>query len=197
MPRQARVEAVVDAAARLFSTNGFSATSVREVADGAAMTKAGLYYHFPEKEDLLYRICEHAISGVLAGARQALACEADPTARLACLLRNHIDYFFRHPHYLTVLNREHKTLSAEPRAQIFALERDYLDLVRGVIRDGQAAGCLRPVDPTVGAFAMLTVMNNLYDWYDADGRVAPEELVGQISTILLDGLGAGTEGEAT
>ena len=196
MPREVRLQAVIDTAARLFSNNGFSATSVREVADGARMTKAGLYYHFPDKEDLLYRICEHSIAAVLEGAYRVLADQADPKARLSGILRFHLGYFFENPHFLTVLNREHKALSPEPRARIFAFEREYLDLIRDTIRDGSAAGVFRAIDPTVAAFTVLTTINNLYDWYDPEGRVAPEALVDQIETILLEGLACGA-GEGT
>jgi TetR/AcrR family transcriptional regulator, cholesterol catabolism regulator len=194
MPREARLDAVIDAAARLFSANGFSATSVREVADGAHMTKAGLYYHFPDKDGLLYRICVHAISGVLEGAYAVLAAMPDPRARLSGLLRNHFDYFIGQPHFLAVLNRERKALSPGQRTRILSLEREYLDLIRGVIGAGQAAGRLRAIDPGVAAFTMLTVLNNLHDWYDAQGRLGPDAMVAELETALFGGLWTSYDG---
>ena len=197
MPREPRLEAVIDSAARLFSKNGFSATSVREVAEGARITKAGLYYHIREKEDLLYRICEHSIAAVLEGAYRALRTEAGPRTRLAVLMRFHVGFFIAHRHNLTVLTREMGALSPGPRARIARLEHEYLDLIRGIIRDGQSAGVFRDLDPTVAAFSVLTLMNNLYDWYDPKGRVGPEELVVQLETILLQGLAVEAGGGRT
>jgi AcrR family transcriptional regulator len=41
---------VLDAALRLFSTRGFRATSVRDVAETAGVSTGNLYHHFPDKE---------------------------------------------------------------------------------------------------------------------------------------------------
>lgn len=187
MAREPKFDRVLSSAARLFAEDGFAATSVRAVAARARLTKAGLYYHIKEKEDLLYRICERSISDILDGARAALARESDPAARLAALIRNHAEYFFRHPHNLTVLNRDMGALTGQQREAVRALETDYLDLVREVFRAGQRRGRFRPLDPTVAAFGLLAVLNTLDRWYDAAGPVKPKALVAQIETYLLHG----------
>ena len=193
MPREPRWDVVMNSAAALFSMNGFAATSVREVAEHSRLTKAGLYYHIREKEDLLFRICEHSISAILDGAHAALESGDTPRRRLSALIRVHTDFFFAHPQNLTVLNRDMGALSARPRAAIMRLERAYLDLIRGVIRDGQAAGEFRTLDPTVASFTLLTVLNHLHTWYDPAGPIAPDELVRQIEKIVFGGLVEQTE----
>jgi len=41
---------VLDAALRLFSTRGYRATSVRDIAEAAGVSTGNLYHHFPDKE---------------------------------------------------------------------------------------------------------------------------------------------------
>lgn len=41
---------VLDAALRLFSRQGYRATTVREIAEAAAVSTGNLYHHFPDKE---------------------------------------------------------------------------------------------------------------------------------------------------
>jgi AcrR family transcriptional regulator len=43
---------VLDAALKLFSTQGYRATSVREIADAAGVSTGNLYHHFPDKESI-------------------------------------------------------------------------------------------------------------------------------------------------
>jgi len=195
MLRDSRWENVLESAARLFSAQGFAATSVRQVAEGADITKAGLYYHIREKEDLLLSICEHSISQILEGARAALAAaEDDPVAGLSALIGVHTDFFRARPENLIVLSRERDRLSAGPRRRIARLEHAYLDLIRGVIAEGQRQGVLKAVDPTVAAFLLLSMLNGLDAWYRPDGKVTPDQLVRQIEAIYFTGLGAaGTE----
>ncbi|GEN80196.1 TetR family transcriptional regulator [Actinotalea fermentans] len=40
-------------ALRLFNTQGYDKTSLREIAEDLGLTKAALYYHFPTKDDIL------------------------------------------------------------------------------------------------------------------------------------------------
>ncbi len=188
MPREPKWDQVLTSAARLFAEDGFAATSVRAVAERARLTKAGLYYHIDEKEDLLFRICEHSIQSILDGARAALARESEPAARLRALVRNHCGFFFRHPHNLTVLNRDMGALTGAQRAAIKALERDYLGLVRDVFRDGRKQGRFKKLDPTVAAFTLLGVLNSFDRWYDPAGPVTPAALIEQVETILLAGV---------
>lgn len=190
MARPTRHEQVLDAAAELFARNGFAATSIREVAARAKLTKAGLYYHIREKEDLLERICTFSIETILAGARQALGEATTPRARLAALIRNHADFFQAHPDNLIVLNRDRQALPPVERARVADLERAYLDVIRGVIADGQRTGAFRAVDPSVAAFTLLGALNTLDRWYDPGGAVPPDALVAEIETILCDGLTA-------
>ncbi|MEM7586160.1 MAG: TetR/AcrR family transcriptional regulator [Acidobacteriota bacterium] len=50
-------EQALEAALELFSSQGFGATSMREIADEAGMSMGNLYHHFPNKESLF----EHLI----------------------------------------------------------------------------------------------------------------------------------------
>jgi AcrR family transcriptional regulator len=54
MQRQARSEQsrkqVLDAALQLFSTQGFRATNVRDIAEAAGVSTGSVYHHFPDKE---------------------------------------------------------------------------------------------------------------------------------------------------
>lgn len=188
MARAAKGDEVLDSAAALFAANGFAATSVREVADRAQLTKAGLYYHIRGKEDLLYSICAHSIETILAGARRAVAEAADPRSRIRALIRNHAAFFERHPDNLTVLTRDMNALSDEPRAAIRKLERDYLALIRGTIAEGQKTGMIRRVDPSVAAFTLLAALNTLNLWYKPRGKVKPAALIDQLETLVTGGL---------
>jgi outer membrane protein TolC/AcrR family transcriptional regulator len=57
-------ETIVQAAMNLFARKGYAGTSMREIAETVKITKAALYYHFPDK-DSLYREARMATSGYL------------------------------------------------------------------------------------------------------------------------------------
>ena len=72
--RQAQTRAdLVDAAERLFSAQGFDATSLDAVADGAGYTKGAVYSNFASKEDLFFAVYERRVERYVAVAQRSLA----------------------------------------------------------------------------------------------------------------------------
>ena len=64
---------ILSVALRLFATQGYANTSLREIADELGVTKAALYFHYKTKEDIL--------NGILLGhleSTNALIAEAAP-----------------------------------------------------------------------------------------------------------------------
>lgn len=49
---------LLDSALRLFSEKGYEGTSIREIIEGAGVTRPVLYYYFQNKEDLFRRLVE-------------------------------------------------------------------------------------------------------------------------------------------
>jgi AcrR family transcriptional regulator len=49
---------ILDASLRLFSERGFARTTVRDIARGAGITDAAIYYHFESKRELLEALVE-------------------------------------------------------------------------------------------------------------------------------------------
>ena len=66
-------ERIVAAAAELFESRGFHATSVDQVAAGAGYTKGAVYSNFDSKEDLFFAVYERRAERAIAEMEQAIA----------------------------------------------------------------------------------------------------------------------------
>jgi AcrR family transcriptional regulator len=74
LERQARTRAeLVDAAERMFSEQGFDATSLNAVADTAGYTKGAVYSNFASKEDLFFAVYERRVERYLERAGRLVA----------------------------------------------------------------------------------------------------------------------------
>jgi AcrR family transcriptional regulator len=188
VPRETRRGKVLRTAAALFATNGFAATSLSQLARRSGVSKPGIYYHVRDKEELLFRICFNSMTGILDAVRAAVAASEDTAAQLRGLIRAHLTYHWRHPGALVTLFGQKGYLSQERRRRVMALEREYLDVVRSVIREGQRQGFFRRVDPTIAAFALFAMLNTIDGWYDPRGRIGRDDLVGELERVYLGGL---------
>lgn len=62
---EASMARTLDAALGLFSSQGFRATSMREIANGAGLSVGNVYHHFPSKEAIFQRLLERYWDAVL------------------------------------------------------------------------------------------------------------------------------------
>lgn len=55
---QASISRVLETALELFSSQGFGATSMRQIADSSGISVGNLYHHFPNKEAIFKRLID-------------------------------------------------------------------------------------------------------------------------------------------
>ncbi|MFI9779261.1 TetR/AcrR family transcriptional regulator [Streptomyces sp. NPDC051956] len=97
-------EEVLAAAAELFTTHGYTATSTRAVAERAGLRQASLYHYFDGKEAILAALLEGTVRPSLEIARNLVArTEAAAEARLWALCHSDVTLLCRGPHNLGAL----------------------------------------------------------------------------------------------
>lgn len=82
-------ERIARAAARLFASEGYDATSVRNIVEAAAVTKPTLYYYFDSKESLAKRLLTEAIEKLAASLREILQGPGTATDKLVAVFEEH------------------------------------------------------------------------------------------------------------
>ena len=81
--RNVKRQNILDAAYRLFRTQGFEKTSISEITAAAGGSKATIYRHFPTKEKLFVECMVTAVENYMADALQYLdASQTDPRVAL-------------------------------------------------------------------------------------------------------------------
>ncbi|WP_328528748.1 TetR/AcrR family transcriptional regulator [Nocardioides sp. NBC_00368] len=81
-------EQVLHAAAQLFVTQGFAATSTREIAEKVGIRQASLYYHFTGKDEILAELLERSVRPTVDRVEliEQAAAERPETALYALVL---------------------------------------------------------------------------------------------------------------
>jgi len=69
--REATQRQIVDAAVALIADQGFTATSVDDIAELAGVAKGSVYYNFGSKSDLFEAVIIEGVTRLTAGLRQA------------------------------------------------------------------------------------------------------------------------------
>ncbi|GHB40714.1 TetR family transcriptional regulator [Streptomyces umbrinus] len=130
------------AAAELFTTRGYAATTTRAVAERAGMRQASMYHYVSGKEELLAALLESTVTPSLAFARQLLAEVDAPAAdRLWDLCRTDVELLCGGSHNLGGLY-----LLPEVRSERFAgfhaVRAELKDAYRQLLAATEAGGAL-------------------------------------------------------
>lgn len=96
---------ILEVAEELFTTRGYQAVSIRDIAQACEFTNAALYYHFANKEALFYEVMEWHTSNLRERMQQAGKEEVLPKERVVSILA------------------EYSRISADRRSPLFLLRR--------------------------------------------------------------------------
>jgi TetR/AcrR family transcriptional regulator len=146
---------ILDVAEALFARRGYAGVGLREVADGAGLSKSSLFHHFPGKVQLYCEVHERALRRMAEHLQPALDAAGSVPERLERWVDGLIDGLAEHPPTARLLLRglvEDESLPPEADAlpEAKAAERalaSALAAIEALIRAGVARGELRAVSP--------------------------------------------------
>lgn len=137
-----RRQQILKEAARLFAERGFHGVGVDEIGAAVGISGPGLYRHFPGKDAMLAELLVGISGQLLTGARRRLA-ETDGHAGasevLDSLIEGHIDFALDDRPLITLHDRELDRLRDSDRKLVRQLQRQYVELWVGVVREAHPA----------------------------------------------------------
>jgi AcrR family transcriptional regulator len=167
-----RREQILGLAAEMFFDRGYESTTVRELALALDIKAASLYYHFPDKEQILFELVGSVIEQLLGGAQTLVAQQDTPELQLAAVVVNHVVLHALRPKETTLGDSELRSLKGERRASNIRARDAYERLVVDVLERGRAAGAFELVDTKLTAYAIIAQSSHVGTWYHARGRLS-------------------------
>lgn len=185
-----RMRSICRAAARVFFEKGYEGASMSDIAKEVGLTKAGLYHHVGSKDRLLFEIMNYGMDILDENVLQKVKDIADPCEKLRRTIIGHIDLVVRErDQEITVILHENRSLKGMLRKKINVRKKAYIRFLEDLIAQAQAqAGGTPLISPSLGAFAILGVINWLYQWYSPEGPVKQLELEQTYADFIFRGL---------
>jgi AcrR family transcriptional regulator len=188
---------ILRTAARLFQQRGYDATSMNDVAAALKLSKGGLYHHFQSKDEILYEIMNHAMEITQDRVLNPVRGIADPEERLRALIRLHIEVVLSpRDREITVMLHENHPLPPALRKRINARKKEYIHFLENLMAEVQNAQVQNKaphqskgkVSPRAAAFALLGMINWIYQWHKPEGDLQTENLIPQFTGLIFGGI---------
>lgn len=179
-------EGLLRASLQLFSSKGFNATSVRDIAQTLGTSVAAIYYHAASKEAILTQLMRLDLEWLISRAISMLDTAKDPAEQIVALVTTHIVRDEEGLRLLVLSDSELRSIPPDTSEEIVALRSRYEMMWRDSIRAGITQGYFLIDDPKLAAFALLDMCNGVARWYSPKGELTLEEVAARFAKFALE-----------
>ncbi|MCB1024702.1 MAG: TetR family transcriptional regulator [Acidobacteria bacterium] len=176
------------AAAEIFFTKGYNATSLNDIADALNITKPALYYYFASKQDLLYQIISLGLDSVRDEVLDPAREIVDPEERLRFIIRNHARLSAGGDHAVIIISHEDNALSFQQREEMLRRRREYFDFIRDTLAELSDQGKVRDIDLTTATFTILGMIIWLSRWFSPNGKMSVKDVCDGVCEMAMQGV---------
>lgn len=187
---------IARAATAVFNRNGLRGTSLAAVADALGISRAALYYYVPNKHALFDELVRESIERNVASAERIRAGPGTAGERIQALIVDMLWIAARDYPLFYIFIRENLAQVAAERAEwsrhVRKLSRRYEQIMVALIREGIAAGELRPVaSPRLMAYGIFGMTLWTNRWFDPAASAESAEQIGSaFAELVMGGVGA-------
>lgn len=164
--RGATRQKLYEAAVTLIAEQGFSSTTVEEIADRAGVAKGTVYYNFASKTELFEGLLRHGV-GLLTDSLRGAAADRPPLEALDAMVRAGLEFIAAYPSFAQLFVAETWRTNRAWHDTLRLLRDEAVSVVADVLDDAVRQGELAP---------------------DLDTRLTASALFGMVLVVALDWL---------
>lgn len=179
---------IVQAATNQFFERGYHGTTIKELAAEAGVRSATLYYHFPNKEQILVAIMRRTLTDLAEIVEAATATERGAANQLRTAVTTHIRFHVDRQREVFLCDAELRALSPTTRTEIVAQRDRYEEIFRAILRSGLAAGVLDVPDVELVTRSLLAACSGVAFWFRPGGTMSVTAVADTYAEIFLRAL---------
>jgi AcrR family transcriptional regulator len=193
--RQATRLKLYEAAVTLIAEQGFSATTVDEIAERAGVAKGTVYYNFASKNDLFEELLRHGVGRLTLSLRRA----ADETAAhggsrvdaMDAMIRAGLEFIVRYPSFTQLYVAELWRTNRTWQDTLMTARQEAVAVVEKVLGEAVAAGEVSDeIDVPLTASALFgMVLVAALDWQAFQPERSLDEVHATLSRLLQGRVG--------
>ena len=176
-------------ATSLFKDRGYTATSMRDMAQALGIEAASLYSHIKSKEEILQNVCFRMARNFFAAQEEALALAGnDPVNQLNAAIIAHIKVITEDTSASAVFFSEWRHLSEPHLGKLQSMRQEYEGVFQQILEKGMQNGQIIALNTKFAVFSILSALNWTHNWYKPTGPQTPEQIGANLANTILNGL---------
>ncbi len=183
-----RKDVILEKAAHLFRKNGFTATSMRDLAENVGVEAASLYNHINSKAELLQEICFKIANKFTTHMDEIIASDMTAIAKIEAILRFHIRQMVHNYEEVYVSDREWKHLTDPYLSNFKNQRRTHRQRIAAIIEEGIKSEEIKKIDAPTAVLILLHAVSGIESWHRSHQKISGDLLEENMVLILVEGL---------
>ncbi len=188
------MDLLLQAALRLFVSQGYRSTNLEQISGAAQLTKGAVYFYFGSKETVLLELLRRVQDVVVDQAIEAVAqASGTATDRLIAYVHYQASLGITHRDevlLLILMSLEFKERDGEVQAfirELYARQRSFID---AMIAAGQKSGEFRNDVPVREMSAIVQALDDgtFLEWFRRSDHLSGADLTRGLRTTMLNGI---------
>lgn len=185
--REAKRNAVLQAAAQLFNERGFHATSLDDIAARLNVTKPTLYYYVKNKDEILLQCVGKGLEMMLEGIAASRAAGGKAIDQLMTCMQVYARIVTQ-DFGMCLIRVGDEQVPPESRKELRRLKSAIDQEFRRLVAEGVAEGSIQPCDPKITAFVIAGALSWIGRWYQPGCEYTAEQVAQQCIATLCGGV---------
>ena len=184
-------DSILEAAAKLFRRQGYSATTLRQIAATAEIKAASIYYYFDSKEAILDEVLHRGLLSVFEAVKTALkqAGKASHRRRIGLAIEAHLVALLEASDFTSANIRIYGQLPEHLKKPHRPLRRAYARYWDQLFLDARRAGEIRAdIEIVPLRIFVLGALNWTVEWFSYSKKEAVLKLAQRTELLILDGV---------
>ena len=177
MSQDQKRDAIIDAALKRFAHFGVGKTTMTEIGNDLALSKASLYYYFPDKLNLYAAVLKNITDAHQQKSAAALEKEPDPRQAILLFLELRTDFIIKYHNILEYL-RTFTPMNIPPELQSLFSHLRTMELARitSILEQGKEQGLLHLQDTRKTAELFYDFLDGFrHAFFTRNGTLFPDK----------------------
>ena len=179
---------IITIAAQLFKEKGYSAVTMRDIAQAMNIKAASLYNHIKSKQEILVLIIIEIAEEFTHVMNDIVASKTTVVNKIERVIQLHITITLRNADALACLNNDWMHLTDDELKYFVKMREEYEENFRKIISEGVLGGEIKNINQEVVVFSILSTLRTMYLWYDKTKALDAQTLQNTIATVFLKGV---------
>ena len=186
--KASKKEFILQKAALMFREKGFTAASMRDLAEVVGMEAASLYNHIKSKSEILQEIVFRTANDCNVHLNELDSSNMSHTKKIESLIRFHVQMMLNRFDDYHVMINEWIHLSEPYLTNFTTQRRNYVQKMEAIIDEGIRNKEMKTVMPYVAMLTILSSVRGLEFWHRSGKKISPEQLEDNMVNHLINGL---------